>query len=74
MTIKLYTIPEAAKACKLSPSMLHRAIEEGQLVAVELEGTKERVKRVITEDALLAYKRWRVAVLGDYYPELDEQG
>jgi hypothetical protein len=73
MTQKLYSLPRVAKECKLSLSMIHRAIEDGDLAAIEVEGTTdERVKRVVTEDALQAYKRWRVATLGDYYPELDQ--
>jgi hypothetical protein len=34
----------------------------------------KRDRWTITEDALIAYKRWRVKKHGDYYPELDEQG
>ena len=73
MTQKLYSLPRAAKECNLSLSMIHRAIEDGDLEAIEIEGTTDdRVKRVVTEEAILAYKRWRVETLGDFYPELEQ--
>jgi excisionase family DNA binding protein len=72
--VKEYTVPEAAEACKLSAGMLYRAIADGQLRATELPGRTRRDRFRISEEDLIAYKRWRVKKLGDYYPELDELG
>ena len=71
--MKDYTVVEAAAACKLSTSMIYRAIEAGQLTATEkLDSTDKRDRWMITEADLIAYKRWRVQKHGDYYPDLDQ--
>ncbi len=68
-----YTVTEAAVACKLSTSMIYRAIEAGQLQATEkLDSPDKRDRWMIAEADLIAYKRWRVKKHGDYYPELDQ--
>lgn len=68
-----YTVAEVAASCKLTTSMIYRAIEAGQLRATEKTDTTDKRDRwTITEDALIAYKRWRVKKHGDYYPELDD--
>ena len=72
--MKAYTVPEAAETCKLSPSMLYRAITDGQVRATELPCRTRRDRFRISEEDLIAYKRWRVQKHGDYYPELDELG
>ncbi len=71
--MKEYTVEEAAASCKLSASMIYRAITAGHLNATEKEdATNKRDRWTITEEALVAYKRWRVKFRGDFYPELDE--
>jgi excisionase family DNA binding protein len=70
--MKEYTVPEAAEACKLSPSMIYRAIDANQLRATELPGRTRRDRWRISEEDLITYKRWRVKQHGDYYPELDQ--
>ncbi len=68
-----YTAEAAAASCKLSTSMIYRAITAGQLKATEKIGsTDKRDRWTITEEDVIAYKRWRVKKHGDYYPELDQ--
>jgi hypothetical protein len=68
-----YTVEEVAASCKLSTSMIYRAITAGQLQATEkTDATDKRDRWTITEEAMIAYKRWRVTKHGDYYPELDQ--
>jgi excisionase family DNA binding protein len=67
-----YTVAEVAEACQLTRGTIYRAIDEGQLRATAIETTDKRDKWRISAEDLLAYKRWRMATMGDYYPELDQ--